>query len=96
MSSETSAALRPSPLDAVIEDLLDGAAVSGAQGEEIGRSRGGLPVRAFRCGRGPIAVSLLGGIQRIAQIRFTSADVVRHPLVGQIVDAYDRSEGTSS
>jgi phosphate starvation-inducible PhoH-like protein len=38
------------------------------------------------------AVSLLGGIQRIAQIRFTSADVVRHPLVGQIVDAYDRSD----
>jgi phosphate starvation-inducible PhoH-like protein len=38
------------------------------------------------------AVSLLGGIQRIAQIRFTSADVVRHPLVGQIVDAYDRND----
>jgi phosphate starvation-inducible PhoH-like protein len=38
------------------------------------------------------AVSLLGGISRIAQIRFTSADVVRHPLVGQIVDAYDRSD----
>ncbi len=37
------------------------------------------------------AVSLLVGIQRIAQIRFSSADVVRHPLVGQIVDAYDRA-----
>ena len=37
------------------------------------------------------AIGLLGGIPRIAQIRFTSADVVRHPLVGRIVDAYDRA-----
>ncbi len=28
------------------------------------------------------AIGLLGGIPRIAQISFTSADVVRHPLVG--------------
>jgi phosphate starvation-inducible PhoH-like protein len=31
------------------------------------------------------------GIPRIAQIRFSAADVVRHPLVGQIVEAYDRA-----
>jgi phosphate starvation-inducible PhoH-like protein len=37
------------------------------------------------------AVGLLVGIPRIAQIRFSTADVVRHPLVGQIVDAYDRA-----
>jgi phosphate starvation-inducible PhoH-like protein len=37
------------------------------------------------------AVSLLVGIPRIAQIRFSAADVVRHPLVGQIVMAYDRA-----
>ena len=35
------------------------------------------------------AVSLLGGIPRIAQIRFSAADVVRHALVGRIVEAYD-------
>ncbi|MGI8611545.1 MAG: PhoH family protein [Sphingomicrobium sp.] len=35
------------------------------------------------------AVSRLTGIKSIAMIRFTSADVVRHPLVGRIVDAYE-------
>ena len=35
------------------------------------------------------AVSKLEGIARIATIRFTSADVVRHPLVGKIVEAYE-------
>ena len=35
------------------------------------------------------AVSRLEGIRNIATIRFTSADVVRHPLVGRIVDAYE-------
>jgi phosphate starvation-inducible PhoH-like protein len=35
------------------------------------------------------AVSKLEGIARIATIRFTSADVVRHPLVGRIVEAYE-------
>src|SRR5439155_10766692 len=38
------------------------------------------------------AVSLLAGVQGIAQIRFTSADVVRHPLVARIVDAYDAAD----
>jgi len=39
------------------------------------------------------AIELLVGIPSIAQIRFSSEDVVRHPLVGRIVDAYDRGRG---
>ena len=35
------------------------------------------------------AVSRLSGIKGIAEIRFTAADVVRHPLVGRIVEAYE-------
>jgi phosphate starvation-inducible PhoH-like protein len=35
------------------------------------------------------AVDRLEGIEGIAVTRFTSADVVRHPIVGRIVDAYE-------
>lgn len=35
------------------------------------------------------AVSRLEGVEGIAVSRFTSADVVRHPIVGRIVDAYE-------
>jgi phosphate starvation-inducible PhoH-like protein len=35
------------------------------------------------------AVAILEGVEGVAVARFTSADVVRHPLVGRIVDAYD-------
>ncbi len=35
------------------------------------------------------AVGRLTDVKGIAAIRFTSADVVRHPLVGRIVDAYE-------
>jgi len=35
------------------------------------------------------AVNRLQGIKSISVVRFTSADVVRHPLVGKIVDAYE-------
>jgi phosphate starvation-inducible PhoH-like protein len=35
------------------------------------------------------ATTLLRGIVGISQIRFTAADVVRHPLAGRIVEAYD-------
>jgi len=35
------------------------------------------------------AVSILEGVEGVAIARFGSADVVRHPLVGRIVDAYD-------
>jgi phosphate starvation-inducible PhoH-like protein len=35
------------------------------------------------------ASRLLKGVEGIAQIEFTAADVVRHELVGRIVAAYD-------
>jgi phosphate starvation-inducible PhoH-like protein len=35
------------------------------------------------------AVGRLEGIERIATVRFTSKDVVRHPIVGKIVEAYE-------
>jgi phosphate starvation-inducible PhoH-like protein len=35
------------------------------------------------------AVTKLEGIPRIATVRFGAADVVRHPLVGRIVEAYE-------
>ena len=35
------------------------------------------------------AVRLLDGVEGVAVSRFTAADVVRHPLVGRIIDAYD-------
>ena len=36
------------------------------------------------------AVSILEGVEGVAIARFAAADVVRHPLVGRIVAAYDR------
>ncbi|MGA0603337.1 PhoH family protein [Caulobacter sp. KR2-114] len=35
------------------------------------------------------AVSILEGVEGVAMRRFASADIVRHPLVGRIVKAYD-------
>jgi phosphate starvation-inducible protein PhoH and related proteins len=35
------------------------------------------------------AVAILGGVQGVAVAEFTAVDVVRHPLVGRIVEAYD-------
>ena len=35
------------------------------------------------------AEQVLAGVKGIAFTRFTSADVVRHPLVARIVDAYE-------
>ena len=35
------------------------------------------------------AVSILDGVEGVAIARFSGADVVRHPLVGRIVEAYD-------
>lgn len=37
------------------------------------------------------AVDILESVQGIATTRFTSRDVVRHPLVGRIVDAYEKA-----
>ncbi len=45
------------------------------------------------------AMNVLSSVRGIAFTRFTSADVVRHPLVGRIVDAYDAATtaaGTAS
>jgi len=39
------------------------------------------------------AVKRLEGIEGIAVTRFTSADVVRHPIVGRIVEAYEGKDG---
>jgi phosphate starvation-inducible protein PhoH and related proteins len=39
------------------------------------------------------AVRRLEGIEGITTIRFNSSDVVRHPLVGKIVDAYEGTGG---
>ena len=35
------------------------------------------------------AVMILDGVEGVAVTRFSNADVVRHPLVGRIVTAYD-------
>ncbi len=39
------------------------------------------------------AVDRLDGVEGITTIRFNSSDVVRHPLVGRIVDAYEGPDG---
>ena len=36
------------------------------------------------------ALEVLKDVQGIATVHFTEADVIRHPLVGRIVNAYDR------
>ena len=38
------------------------------------------------------AERVLTGVRGIAFVRFTSADVVRHPLVQKIIDAYERDD----
>ena len=38
------------------------------------------------------AESLLKGIEGIVIVHFSKKDVVRHPLVRQIIDAYERKE----
>jgi phosphate starvation-inducible PhoH-like protein len=38
------------------------------------------------------AARILDGVEGVAIVRFTGADVVRHPLVQRIVNAYERDE----
>jgi phosphate starvation-inducible PhoH-like protein len=38
---------------------------------------------------------VLAGVAGIAFTRFSSADVVRHPLVARIVDAYDAAKSAA-
>jgi phosphate starvation-inducible protein PhoH and related proteins len=42
------------------------------------------------------AVNVLSKVRGIAMTHFTSADVVRHPLVQHIIDAYDSAAGTNT
>ncbi len=42
------------------------------------------------------ATKVLDSVRGIAFTRFTSADVVRHPLVARIVDAYDAAQSAAS
>ncbi len=42
------------------------------------------------------ALTVLSSVRGIAFTRFTSADVVRHPLVGRIVDAYDSASAAAA
>jgi phosphate starvation-inducible PhoH-like protein len=37
------------------------------------------------------ALKVLENVKKIIKVEFTSSDVVRHPLVSKIVDAYDRA-----
>lgn len=39
------------------------------------------------------AAAILEGVEGVSFVRFTSADVVRHPLVVRIVQAYEEAEG---
>jgi phosphate starvation-inducible PhoH-like protein len=39
------------------------------------------------------ALELLGGVEGIGFVHFSAADVVRHPLVARIVEAYGRASG---
>lgn len=39
-----------------------------------------------------VATRVLNGLESAAIVRFTGADVVRHPLVQRIVDAYERDD----
>jgi phosphate starvation-inducible PhoH-like protein len=39
---------------------------------------------------------VLAGVEGVAFTRFTSADVVRHPLVARIVEAYDRAAASAA
>jgi phosphate starvation-inducible PhoH-like protein len=41
------------------------------------------------------AERVLSGVRGLAFVRFTSADVVRHPLVQKIIDAYERHEAAN-
>ncbi len=36
------------------------------------------------------ALGVLSGVEGVAEIRFVASDVIRHPLVARIIDAYDK------
>jgi phosphate starvation-inducible protein PhoH and related proteins len=41
------------------------------------------------------ALRLLTGIDGIGSVQFTAKDVIRHELVGRIVEAYDKAGATA-
>ena len=66
---------------------------------EIGCASG-VPQELIQTGIGPEenrerfneALEILGGVEGVGIARFSEADVVRHPLVGRIVAAYNRKD----
>lgn len=38
------------------------------------------------------ALGILSGVEGVAEVRFQASDVVRHPLVSRIIDAYDKRD----
>lgn len=67
--------------------MLAAAPVDDSEGEEIGRSREGRPIRAFRFGRGPRRVSLLAGCH---------ADEPVGPRLLRLLAGYLRTEPDAS
>lgn len=41
------------------------------------------------------AIDILDGVEGVRFVRFSDADVVRHPLVSRIIRAYDRYEAAA-
>ncbi len=41
------------------------------------------------------ALGVLSGVEGVADVRFTAGDVIRHPLVSRIIDAYDKRDARS-
>ena len=56
---------------------------------DLRRSASGRSSRPGASPASPTRSSKLEGVKGIAVVRFTAADVVRHPLVGRIVEAYE-------
>jgi hypothetical protein len=71
----------------------DGCVLSLGEDGEVrtwGAAAFGAAPTGGRCGVGGAAAPCWTEMRGIATTRFTSADVVRHPLVARIVEAYER------
>ena len=56
---------------------------------DLRRPASGRPARSDASRASPTRSASSSGVKGIAIVRFTAADVVRHPLVGRIVEAYE-------